>query len=52
MLNCKVEPCVSTNILKAMPGELDIKRHSPVIVLEALFLISDNDTAIIVGLLL
>ena len=31
MLNCSAEPLDSTNILKALAGKLDIKRHSPCI---------------------
>ena len=29
MLNCLAEPHYSTNILKALPAKLDIKRHLP-----------------------
>ena len=29
MLNCSAIPAVSTCILKALPGKLDIKIHSP-----------------------
>ena len=29
MLNCSASLAMSTSILKALPGKLDIKRHSP-----------------------
>ena len=29
MLNCSASLAMSTGILKALPGKLDIKRHSP-----------------------
>ena len=29
MLNCSASLAMSTNVLKALPGKLDSKRHSP-----------------------
>ena len=29
MLNCSASLAMSTSVLKALPGKLDIKRHSP-----------------------
>ena len=29
MLNCSASQAMSTSVLKALPGKLDIKRHSP-----------------------
>ena len=29
MLNCSASLTMSTSVLKALPGKLDIKRHSP-----------------------
>ena len=29
MLNCPASLAMSTSVLKALPGKLDIKRHSP-----------------------
>ena len=29
MLNCSASLAMSTSVLKAFPGKLDIKRHSP-----------------------
>ena len=41
MLNRSASPAMSTSVLKALPGKLDIKRHSPSIpYLPIMFLLS------------
>ena len=42
MLNRSASPAMSTNVLKVLPGKLDIKRHSPIILCFAVR-ITQND---------
>ena len=50
MLNRSASLAMSTSVLKALPGKLDIKRHSPSILYVFTFLLGYN-TSLILGLI-
>ena len=43
MLNCSARLAMSTSLLKALPGKLDIKRREPGILFISLPIVSDYD---------
>ena len=46
MLNGSANPVMSTSILKALPGKLDIKRHSPSILYQLVYITGTCDKVI------